>query len=198
MRARWVLSCTLGEATGIALVALVFATATRGIVPAAPAVLSAGAWEGLCLGTAQALVLRSLGVRAAIWIAATVAVAVLGYAGSRGAIADVPNPDMPQSSPPLWLMAAGIVAMGAGLGAVMGAAQALAARPVLPFLPWVGANAVGWIPAMIAIFLPAGFVTDTMPLAQIAAIGALSGAVAGLCVGLATAAVLPVPNGAHA
>ena len=83
MQTRWIASCTVGEAIGIAGVATAYAAADRGLVPITPAVLGAGAWEGLVLGLAQGLVLRRAGVSLPAWVAATVAAAVLGYGRGR-------------------------------------------------------------------------------------------------------------------
>ncbi len=51
-------------------------------MPEVPAILAAGLWEGACLGTVQAIALRRSGIAAWRWIFATIAVAVIGYAGS--------------------------------------------------------------------------------------------------------------------
>ena len=81
MRGRWIVACVLGEALGIAAVATTYAAIDRGLLqPGAMWILAAGAWEGLCLGGAQALILKSIGVRPWLWIALTVLGAVVGYA----------------------------------------------------------------------------------------------------------------------
>ena len=198
MRTRWILSCALGETLGIAAVAVAFAAVSRGLVPSAPSILGAGAWEGLCLGTAQALVLRSLGVRRGAWIAATVLIATIGYGGALAMGAGGVDTGQGAAEPPFGLVLMGAAAMGAGMGLMMGAVQWLAARTILPPGRWVLGNMIGWTPAMIAIFVPATLVGATTPLFEVAALGAASGAVAGLCVGLATAPVLPAHIGAHA
>jgi hypothetical protein len=195
MTARWVIACTLAEAAGIAVVAVAFAAVSRGLAPSAPAIMAAGAWEGLCLGAAQALFLSALGVRPAPWIAATVAIAAAGYGGALAFGAGGPDPAVPAPDPPLALLVGGAAAMGAGMGALMGAAQALAARGTLPPGRWILANVLGWTPAMVAIFLPAAMVSATAPLTVVALLGAASGAMAGLCVGLATVSVLPFRKG---
>jgi hypothetical protein len=182
MRAAWVLACTGGEAAGIALVATAYAATSRGLMPAA-AVIVAGSWEGLCL--------RRLGVALRHWVGATMLVAALGYAGSLGFVPSGPDMAPTPADPPLWLIVPGAALIGMGMGVLMGLAQGLAARRVVPPGRWVVANALGWMPAMVAIFLPATLVTPDFPLSEVALIGAASGAVAGLCLGLVTALALP-------
>jgi hypothetical protein len=193
MRRAWVLGCAAGEAGGIALVGAAYGAVSRGLL-SDPAIVAAGAWEGLCLGTAQALILRRLGVAALPWIAATVAAATLGYAGSLAFTPGGPDTGPPPPDPPVWLLVGGAAGIGAGLGVLMGLAQGLTARGVLSLGRWVLANAMGWMPAMVAIFLPATWIAPTATLAEVALVGVLSGAMAGLCLGLVTATALPPPK----
>ena len=189
MRVGWVLACALGEALGIAAVATAYSAVDRGILaPAAPWILSAGAWEGLCLGAAQALILREVGVRPGVWIGLTVLAAVAGYGlsllgGAGGAGSGSP--------PPLAMLLGLGAAMGAVMGALMGALQWAGARDRLSALSWIGANALGWAPAMATIMIAATAVPASWPLYCIALIGSASGAVAGLAVGSATMLALP-------
>jgi hypothetical protein len=89
--------------------------------------------------------------------------------------------------------------MGSGLGvvmgAMMGAVQALAGRGKLRAGRWILANTVGWVPAMAAIMLGAGSVGPAMGLGAIALVGGLSGAAAGLALGLVTSLALPAEAG---
>jgi hypothetical protein len=188
MRVRWILFCALGEAVGIAGVAVAFAMAERGLAPDVMAVLSAGAWEGLALGSAQAFLLARLGQRPAPWVAATAIVAILGYAGALGFGA---GGEGGGEEPAMLLVLLGAALMGAGMGILMGAAQAFVGRGVVSAGSWIFANAIGWMPAMAAIFWPAMNIAPDMPLAEIALIGAAAGAVAGSCVGIATSFALP-------
>jgi hypothetical protein len=194
MRAAWILGCTAGEAAGIALVGTAYAAVSRGLAPDA-VIVAAGAGEGLCLGTAQALLLRRAGIALLPWVATTVAVAALGYAGSLAFTPGGPDTGPPAPDPPLALLIAGAAAIGAALGVLMGLAQALTARGALVPGRWAVVNALGWMPAMVAIFLPATFIAPTASLAQVALIGSLAGAVAGLCLGLVTATALPETEG---
>jgi uncharacterized membrane protein YfcA len=187
----WLIRVTAGEALGIAGVSVAYAAVDRGHVDwAAAAILVAGAWEGLCLGSAQASVLARAGVRAVRWIGLTVAGAVLGYGlsllagaggGNRG---DAPDP-------PVWL----ILILGAGLGlatgAVLGALQGLADPGRIDRWRWMLRTALGWAPGMAAILYAASHVGADWSLAGVALAGAAAGAVAGLCVALATAGALP-------
>jgi hypothetical protein len=189
MRVKWVLACVSGEALGIAVVATTYAAIDRGhLAPAAPWVVGAGAWEGLCLGAAQALILRALGVRPGIWIALTVLAAAAGYGlsliGGAGSAGEGSEPAL------LVLIALG-AAMGIVMGALMGAIQWAGARGKLAFLPWIGANALGWAPAMAVIMIAATSVPGSWPLYCIALSGAAAGAIAGLLVGAATMLALP-------
>lgn len=191
MRLRWIAACALAEALGMAVVATVYAALDRGVLEAAASsIVLAGAWEGLCLGAAQAALLCVKGVGAPAWTAATVIAAALGYAlsliGGAGS-----GPADGAGAPPMAL----ILMMGAGLGAatglLMGAAQWLAARRLLSGLRWTLANAVGWAVGMAAIMAAATSASPQWPLAGVALSGGLAGALAGLSVGVATAFALP-------
>jgi hypothetical protein len=137
MGRRWILHCMLGEAAGIAVVALAFAMAARGLAPPGPAILAAGAWAGLCLGLAQGLVLARAGVCAPCWTLATAAAATAGYGAAllSGAGLDDGAP-----APPVPLQIAGAAALGAVMGALMGAVQWNAARRHLSLRRWTAAN----------------------------------------------------------
>jgi hypothetical protein len=180
---RWLLGCILAEAAGIALVALAYTLVERNGLHPAPLILGAGAGEGLLLGSAQALMLHRFGTRRASWIALTVLAAVAGYGMSLlgGAGSDAVG-----NEPPIWLIAAAAAAAGGGMGAVMGLVQAPALPDKVGARGWIFANVIGWAFAMIAIMLGAASAGPGWPLAAVAAVGALSGALAGAVVGLAT------------
>ncbi|MDJ1006838.1 MAG: hypothetical protein QNJ13_03355 [Paracoccaceae bacterium] len=194
MHLRWVLSCTTGEALGVALVAVAFAAGDRGLVSAAPAVLTAGVWQGLALGTAQGLFLRRFGVSLPGWIAATVSAAVLGYAlallGGAGEGNGVPD----HGGAPLAVVLGSAMLLGAVLGGVTGFAQALVARRHIVLGAWVLRNVYGWAIAMAAIFGGSALASADMSLPAIALLGAVTGALAGAAVGLVTAHALPEPD----
>ena len=188
-RVQWIIACAIGEALGIAVVATTYSAIDRELLaPAAPWILGAGAWEGLCLGATQALILRTFGVRAGAWIALTILAAVAGYGlsllGGAG--------DAGQGSEPALAVLLGLgAAIGAVMGALMGALQWVGARKALAFLPWIGANALGWAPAMAVIMIAATSVPGSWPLYCIALAGAGAGAIAGLLVGAAIMLALP-------
>jgi len=189
MRAPWIIACLLGEALGIAAVAIAYAALDRGVFHAQAWILLAGAWEGLALGAAQALVLRRANVRPLPWVAWTTAGAVAGYALSLlGGAGEGPA----SVSEPVFLLP---VLLGAGLGAVMGAlmglVQWLAARQTIAALTWIGLNALGWAPAMAIILLAASGAERTWPLHVIAVVGAVAGVSAGAMVGDVTSFGVP-------
>lgn len=186
-RTYWLAALSAAEAAGITVVATAYAAVDRSLVGAgAPTVLLAGMVEGLCLGLAQGLGLRRLGARLGPWVALTVVAAVLGYGLSLLGQAGGDETEAAAFDPPIWLM----VLAGGGLGMGMGAAMGLIQAPALPRCirrgHWVYANVIGWVPAMAAIMTGAGSVGRDWPLWQVALTGAISGAVAGLCVAWAT------------
>lgn len=193
MSLRWLLYSTIGEAAGISLVALAYASADRGLVSPVPAVLAAGAWEGFCLGFAQALVLRRAGVGCGRWVLATVLAATLGYGlsllGGTGAGDGGPEP-------PFALTLGAAAGLGAVMGLLMGAIQWTAARLFLDPGAWIWRNGLGWALAMPAIFAGSSAVSADWPLAAIALAGAVSGGLAGALLGLVTAPALPRPANA--
>jgi hypothetical protein len=188
-RLRWIIACILGEAAGIAVVAATYAALDRGLIQTPLWILVAGAWEGLCLGALQALVLRRFGVRFGGWLIATVLSAAIGYGLSL--VAGAGGAGDSAAEPGLALLIALGAAMGVAMGALIGAAQWLAAQRALSFARWTNANAIGWAPAMAIIMIAATSVSSDWALPHIALAGALAGAAAGLAVGLATSAALP-------
>lgn len=184
-RAGYVAAVAAGEGLGIAGVALAYAASGRGYLPEVPAILSAGAWEGLCLGTAQAL--AATGLPRFRFVAATISIAVLGYAGSLGFGAGGDGTEGPE--PALALLIAFAALLGVFLGLLMGALQSVVSRGRLPFARWTLRTALGWTIAMPAIFAGSALVTAEMSLAAVSLTGLAAGAVAGAAIGLATAAI---------
>jgi hypothetical protein len=191
MRRRWIAATALGEAAGIALVAVAYAAVDRGLAPPMPAILVAGACEGLCLGLAQALVLRRAGVCGGCWMLATAAAAAVGYGLSLIGGAGGPGGDGAGAAPPVALALGAAAGVGAVMGVIMGAVQWNAARRQLAAAAWIARSALGWALAMPAIFLGAATVGEDWPLAAVSAAGAASGGIAGGLLGLATAPALP-------
>lgn len=186
----WVAVCALAEGLGIATVSVTYAAVDRGMITAAaPMILLAGAWEGLCLGSTQAFFLRRLGISPGLWVLLTVTGAIVGYGLSLMGGAGSGDPGT-GNEPPLWIMALLGAGAGLGMGVAMGLIQMPALRGRLSAAGWIAANAIGWMPAMAVIMAAAGLAERHWSLVQVAAAGGLSGAVAGFCVGVATATVL--------
>lgn len=191
---RWMLACAMAEALGIAVVSVTYAAIDRNLVaPDWPWILLAGAWEGLCLGSAQAFYLRRRRVNPALWVSLTMLGAVAGYGLSLlgGAGAQEAGPAL---DPPLWMMVALGGGAGLGMGVAMGLIQLPALRGGLSAKGWVVANALGWVPAMAVIMAAAGLAEARWTLLQVALAGAVSGAMAGLSVGAATGLVVMRSN----
>ena len=187
---RWVAACTLAEALGITVVSVTYAALDRNLIaPVAPWILLAGAWEGLCLGSAQAFFLRRLRINPALWIGLTIAGAIVGYGlsllGGAGA-----EDTGSAYDPPIWMMAVLGAGAGLGMGLAMGLIQMPALRGRIAAKKWIAANAIGWTPAMAVIMAAAGLAERDWSLLQVGFAGGLSGGIAGLCVGAATGFVL--------
>jgi hypothetical protein len=202
--ARWTALCAAAETVGM--------TAAAGAAKAAQAVtgdpatgaetavglsiiVAGGLVEGVALGTAQAAGLGRLvpGLDRRRWVAVTIAVAGVGWAGFS-APAALGGED--GAAPPVPVMLAGAAVLGAGMGAVLGAAQALVLRGRVPNpWRWVGANAVAWVPVMTIIFLGAGTPDSDWSVPAVLGLGAVTGAAAGAVLGLVTGRFLPSLTG---
>lgn len=192
-RGTWLLACATGEALGIGLVSVVYAAIDRGMLAAAaPAILAAGAFEGLCLGGMQAHVLRRFGVPVLRYTMATILAAGIGYALSLAAGAGTgAGGDAAAAEPSVPLIVLLGAAMGAGLGPIMGLIQAWGAAGRLGYGRWTLANLVGWVVAMAIILSAASLVPAGLSLGAVGATGLLAGALAGLAIGTATFFALP-------
>lgn len=187
MRLHWIAACMLGEALGVAGVSTTYAAIDRGILsPPAIWILGAGVWEGLCLGGAQAFVLRRIGVSQPYWIAMTVVGAVAGYALSLIGGAQESS-DFVAS---VWVVCIFGAGVGVITGLILGGVQWFALRGLIALRPWLVANAIGWAPAMAILMFAAGSVERTWPFYVTPVVGAGAGALAGLCVGGVTAVVV--------
>jgi hypothetical protein len=113
---------------------------------------------------------------------------VAGYALSLAGGAGGADPNAVE--PSVLMMALLGAGFGVVMGLLMGAVQWLAAPDSFPFWPWLVANAVGWGPAMAVIMIAAASAQRTWPLLAVTALGAASGAIAGLSVGVATGVVV--------
>lgn len=173
----------------MAMVATVYALLDRGFLTAQfPAILAAGAWEGLCIGLAQASILQRFDAPPGQWVILTIMAAVAGY--SVSVIGQQSAQGLGGIDPELWMLGAGGLALGLGVGLLMGAIQSPALPPRMRSTRWIVVNALIWMPAMAVIMLGAGLVGPGWPLAAIAMTGALTGGLAGLIVGAGTGLAL--------
>jgi len=209
--ARWTAACAIAEAVGMtaaaaaarASQAVAGGSPTGWLVLAALAVIVAGGLvEGTALGYAQSTALRPTLPRAARrnWVILTVTVAGLGWAAASAPATfagdgDPAGTDAPAL--PLVLVMAGL--LGAGMGALLGAAQALALRGhVRHPWRWITASTVGWTPAMAVIFVGATSAGAGWSPAAVVALGAGTGLAAGAVLGVVSGWFLPSLDGAGA
>ena len=189
---RWVVACAAAETVGMSASAGA-ARAADGLAPAVALLLVVGGGlvEGTALGAAQATVLRPRlgrsGARAWVW--ATVVVAGLGW-GAGSAPATLAGDDG-GTTPALGLVLLGATGLGLAMGALLGAAQAVVLRRrVRHPWRWVTANACGWAVAMAVIFAGATTAAAGWSWPVLLGYGALTGAVAGMALGVVTGAWL--------
>jgi hypothetical protein len=187
MRWTWIGHLMAAEALAFTGVALSLAWAAHGLLPNTIAVVGAGFWEGLCLGSAQALVLARLGVRPLPWAISTVLIAVFGYAA--GLI--VHNSGSLPNAPGIWMVLVYAAALGGLYGLFMGTVQSMVARGAVDRIAWIGRTAIGWAFAMPVIFFGSSLVSLATDMGTIALTGAVTGAIAGLLIARATAPALP-------
>lgn len=196
---RWIVLCAGAEAIGMTAAALAAKLAQHvlGDDPQATtlalAVLVAGGLvEGGALGALQASGLRRRlpQLNACRWRWVTTAVAGLGWA-----VASVPGvltPDDGAPEPALPLVLAGALALGAVMGAILGAAQATTLRRLVRRpARWVLGNTLAWPPTMAVIFLGATTPESTWSTPSVAALGTVTGLVAGTALGVVTGRFLP-------
>ena len=189
---RWVLACALAETIGMTAAATAArlgqdASADGGAGRrwlALAIVVVGGLVEGVALGILQATVLGSRwpSLRRVRFVLLTVAVAGVGWACASAP--GVLGGDESGSGPPLvWIVLAG-AGIGVVMGPVLGAAQAVALRHVVPHpWRWVAANTAAWPVAMAVIFLGASTASADWSVPVVAAYGAATGLVAGAVLG---------------
>jgi hypothetical protein len=159
-------------------------------------VVAGGLVEGTALGVLQARALADrLGPRGrAGWVGVTVLLAGVGWAAGS-APATLAGDGGSGSEPPLAAVLVGAAGIGLVMGALLGAAQAwvLAHRAVYPAAHpgrWVLGSTLGWTAAMTAIFGGATTAGAGWAWPAVTGYGAVTGAVAGLTLGLVTAPFL--------
>ena len=193
----WTTATALAEAVGLASVAGASRVASswsaepglRGSVGLALLlVVGAGLVEGLALGWAQGWVLgRWLPrLRRARFVVATTLVAGLGWAA--GAAAAMVAPDQPGAGDPsLVLLVLGAAGVGLVMGPVLGLAQGWALQPAVRHAAaWVVASTLAWPVVMVVVFVGASLPGQEWSWAAVVATGAVTGALAGGVLGLAT------------
>jgi hypothetical protein len=158
---RWITVTVLGEAIGFGG-AMAVGRGVLGLVgdpgsgPLAELFIlglsaTAGLVEGACLGLAQWLVLRRVFPRLPLrhWVIFTAVGAALAWVIGMGAGSHAPN-----VVPPPAMLVAIIMAAGLVLGALLGAAQALALRRHIAGVgPWILASALGWMVGLLFAFI---------------------------------------------
>jgi F420H(2)-dependent quinone reductase len=160
-------------------------------------VVIGGLVEGVAVGALQACGLRRLvpTLDTRRWVLVTTAVAGIGWAAATAPAALSGTGS--GAAPPLALVVGGALGLGAGMGALLGAAQApgLRGRVSHPWR-WVGSCAAAWAPAMAVIFVGASAPDSDWPLVVVAGIGTVTGLVAGAVLGLVSWPFLASLNGA--
>jgi hypothetical protein len=204
--ARWTRLCAGAEAIGMTAAAAAAKLSqslvgephgTREVVTVLSVVVAGGLVEGTALGVAQSAGLRTwLPDRARrVWVAVTVAVAGLGWAGASlpGTLA---GGGADSSQPPWLLIIAGALALGAVMGVTLGAAQVPVLRGhVAHPWRWVAANAAAWPAAMAAIFVGATAPSADWSAPTVVVLGTATGLVAGALLGVVSGWFLPSLTG---
>jgi hypothetical protein len=200
--ARWVLLCAIAE--GIGMTAAAASARAANALPSGSAtmgllfVVAGGLVEGVAIGTAQALGMRRWrpGINRRRWIITTTIVAGLGWAAaSAPAALSAPNDGAADdgATPPILLIIGGAIALGATMGALLGATQAIGLRGrVRHPWRWIGISAAAWAPAMAIIFVGATVPDATWPDAAVIPIGTVTGLAAGAALGLVSRPMFPL------
>jgi len=202
---RWITVTVLGEAIGfggaMALGRLVLALAGEPDAgPLAELFLlglsaTAGLIEGACLGLAQWLVLRRVFTRLPLrhWVVATAMGAALAWVLGMGAASHAPL-----RPPPLPLLVMVTLAGGLVLGALLGAAQALALRRFVPGAgAWVLASALGWMVGLLFALAGVALTPEPGPSLFNIAVLLVCGAAMAVAPALATGLVLQTFDRRH-
>ncbi len=194
--ALWILACALAEAIGMTA----SAAAARGAdgldgVTALGLVVAGGLVEGTALGVLQAawLTRRFPGISRPGWALVTILIAGVGWslASAPSALGGVDG-----EAPPAALILVGAAGLGAVMGAVIGAAQALVLRGhVRHPWRWISISAAAWTPAMVVIFAGATLPDASWSIPVVVALGAVTGLLAGAALGGVSLALLATLDG---
>jgi hypothetical protein len=160
-------------------------------------VVLGGLVAGLTLGRLQARVLLDvLGSRHRLWIIITMPVAGIGWAVASAPGGYAAGGTSTESVGLAAVVIAGLV-VGAPLGALLGAAQALVLQPLVSHpWRWVGINALAWSPAVAVIALGAWLTPDSWPWLGFLMLTPFVGAFAGFLAGRISGSLIPALSGA--
>lgn len=205
-RTRWVGLCASAEAVGMTAAA-VAAKLSQHVLGDHPSgwdaalalmlVVTGGLVEGGALGALQANGLQRLIPRLnrRRWLLVTVTVAGLGWAAAS--VPGVFSDDGGGAEPALLVVVAGALALGAAMGAVLGAAQSTTLRRLVAHSGrWMLANTIAWPPTMVVIFVGATTPEGDWSIVTVAALGAITGLAAGTVLGVVTGLFLTDLDGA--
>ena len=192
----WIVSCSIAEGIGMTASAIAARAApswssSMGLV----IVVIGGLVEGLALGILQAswLARRYPGLSRARWVVTTVLVAGVGwaFASAPAALGDGSG-----SQPPPALILAASAGLGVAMGALMGAAQALAFRGAVrhPWR-WVWISTIAWMPTMVVIFVGATLPDASWPTGRVVVLAAITGLAAGAALGVVSLSLMGTLNG---
>jgi hypothetical protein len=163
----------------------------RQVALALSLVIGGGLVEGVALGGLQAAGLGRFlpNLNRRRWLLVTTAVAGVGWAAASAPAAV--SGDSDGATPPLLLILGGAIALGAVMGALLGAAQATVLRgQVRHPWRWVGASMAAWAPAMAIIFLGASAPEADWPMSTVIPLGTVTGLLAGAVLGLVSGCLL--------
>jgi hypothetical protein len=208
MNRSWVVACAAAEAIGMTAASGAARSATaltdHGLTHATAwgllVIVAGGLVEGSALGWLQARALGGLLGRTGSrhWVFVTVLVAGLGWAAASlpSVLAGDGTGDEAGGQPPLLLVLLGAAALGAVMGALLGAAQASTLRQrVRHPWRWVTGSTAGWTVAMPVIFLGATAVPASWPWWLVVPVGAVTGLVAGSALGVVSGPFLDTLDG---
>lgn len=190
------------EALGITTAALAYRVAdplvdgALGSSLAVTVVVLGGLVEGTALGVVQATLLGTVfpRLRRRRYVVATVLVAGLGWGAASAP--SVLAGDSGGAPPALLPVLLGAAALGLGMGAVLGAAQAWSLRGAVRHpMRWIAANAAAWTAAMTVLFVGATVPEPEWSLGAVLGVALLSGAATGAVLGVVTRAYLPSLSG---
>lgn len=188
--ASWIAACALAE--GIGMTAAAAASRAAGEVgggrlgAALGIIVLGGLVEGSALGALQGwwMANRFPGLSRGSWLLVTVVVAGFGWAAASLPGLGAASTD---AEPPVGLVIVGAIALGALMGALLGAAQALVLRKhVRHPWRWVSISALAWAPVMAVIFVGAMMPDASWSTPAVILLGSATGIVAGAILGAVT------------